>query len=131
MQDIRQLLEKDGVNILLHAPMDEMDCVKELIDNLEALHVAEVKVDLLITTLRRYDVKQHIDTISAMKWSQGNNVLSDSEGNEIIQIPLLRVKYEWEASQVVDWYNQRAARVLQNLVIPYIHICNLRNNLWT
>lgn len=112
-ENIRQLFEKEGKYILLHAPMDEERCVEALLKNLEALRRARIKVDLLVTSLRRWDYPQYNFTLKKMDWKDLGDKLVDADGDELTQIPLIRVKYEWNHTTVVDWYNQKSARLLQ------------------
>ena len=114
-ENIRQLFEKEGKYILLHAPMDDERCVEALLKNLEALRQAGIKVDLLVSTLRRLDNSQYNRTLNKMNWKELGDKLVDADGNELVQIPLLRVKYEWNHTTVVGWYNQKSARLLQIL----------------
>ena len=95
--------------------MDDERCVEALLKNLEALRQAGIKVDLLISTLRRRDDPQYNRTLNKMNWKELGDKLVDADGNELVQIPLIRVKYEWNHTMVVGWYNQKSARLLQIL----------------
>ena len=116
--DISQLFTKSGFNILLHAPMDTPGCVGKLVEFFRKLCHTGKKVDLLVTTLRRYDDLQHNATLNAMGWTENDIILADENGEEIIQIPLLKVKHESTDNkvEVIERYNKTASRLLQNIV---------------
>ena len=115
-EDIRQLFVKDGLNFLIYAPMDDSQCVNGLKQLIDGIRQSGKKIDYLVTTLRRYDDSQHQYTLQEMGWTESGISLQDSDGQEIIQMPLLRVKYEWDKEGVVDWYGQRVAKLLQTIV---------------
>ncbi|MBQ7517304.1 MAG: hypothetical protein IJU13_02605 [Bacteroidales bacterium] len=122
--DIQQVFvnSSSGIRILLHAPMDNELLASKLISNIESLKMMGKRIDFLITSLRRFDSLYpngrniHCKTIQLMNWRCKGDDLLDLDGQEIIQIPLLNVKNESDKDRVVEWYNQRAAKLLQILV---------------
>jgi len=120
-EDIKQLFVRSGLRCLLWAPMD--DCYhRGLLKGLiERINQTGRKIDYLITTLRRYDDREYELTLHEMGWSESGADLLDSDGQEIIQIPVLRVKHELvDHKEIVHWYNTRVAKLLQTLFASII-----------
>ena len=120
-QDIKQLFVKADVRCLLWAPMDIGDCLKSLKELFEKIKRSSQKVNYLITTLRRFDDPQYQLTLREMGWRESGNDLLDSEGQVIIQIPVLKVKHElYNHGRIVCWYNSRTAKLLQTIFTQVI-----------
>lgn len=114
--DICQLFVKSGLRCLLWAPMDDQYCLKSLKGMIEQIRNTGRKVDYLVTTLRRFDDTQHQLTLREMGWSESGVDLLDSDRQEIIQIPVLRVKHELnDPEKIIRWYNTMVAKQLQIL----------------
>lgn len=115
-EDIKQLFVRSGLRCLLWAPMDISSCREALKRVIEQIKNTGRKIDYLITTLRRYDDREYKMTLQEMGWSESGADLLDSDGQEILQIPMLRVKHELnDSKKVIQWYNMRVARLLQTL----------------
>ena len=115
-EDIRQFFVRSGLRCLLWAPMDDRDCLGSLKKTIERIRNTGRKIDYFITTLRRFDDSQFQLTLQKMRWSESGADLLDSDGQEILQIPMLRVKHELnDSKKIIQWYNMRVARLLQTL----------------
>lgn len=96
--------------------MDDQYCLKSLKRMIEQIRNTGRKVDYLVTTLRRFDDAQHQLTLREMGWSESGMDLLDSDRQEIIQIPVLRVKHELnDPEKIIRWYNTMVAKQLQIL----------------
>lgn len=114
--DIRQLFVKSGLRCLLWAPMDDRDCLESLKRTIERIRNTGRKIDYFITTLRRFDDSQYQLTLQEMGWSELGEDLLDSGGQEILQIPMLKVKHELkDPEKIIKWYNMRVAKLLKTL----------------
>ena len=118
-QDIRQLFVKADVRCLLWAPVDDCDCLKSLKRVIEIIKESQKAVNYLITTLRRYDDPQYKVTLQEMGWNKSGEMLLDSEGQDIIQIPVLKVRHELTEpkKEIVRWYNSMIAKLLLTIFI--------------
>lgn len=111
--DLRTLFDVNGKKILFYSATDNEECIKKLKEILNQLEVNNISPDILVTSCRRYDDTPYSIMLKEMNWREEVDNLIDKEGNEIIQIPVLRVKYEWDYDGVVKWYNNLTARLLQ------------------
>ena len=110
--DLRTLLNVNGKKILFCSATDDEECIMILKDILNQLAVNQLYPDILVTSCRRYDDTPYPIMIREMGWREDGKMLFDKDGHEIIQIPLLRAKYE-HGLEVIDWYNELTARQLQ------------------
>lgn len=114
--DLRTLFFVNGKRILFYSATDNEDCIKGLKNTLTQLSLAHASPDILVTSCRRFDDKVQKTLLDGMKWHASNNLLFDNSGNEIIQIPVLRVRHELNSQSVIEWYNSLTAHLLQKVL---------------
>lgn len=118
MQDCEVLLcDARGRKVLIHTATDDGDCVNALKANID--DVGSANIDVLITSCRRFDdwMRGNMCTILGWSKSSNGNSIFDSAGRPILEIPLLRVKYESNQTAVVDWYQEH----INNTVWHILH----------
>ena len=114
--DIRKVYKKGTTVFYLHSDMDELNCIIALQDNLSKLASKGIKVDMLITTCRRFDDSMHNTTLQIMNWSEREGELFDCQGQKIIRIPLIKAKYSDNNKAVIEKYAQCAATLALNII---------------
>lgn len=109
--------------ILLHAPTDDEMCIDNLCNNLEALANDNISPNILITTCRRFDDQMRRYECGQMGWVPATStydLLNDSHGHPILEIPLLRIRYD-AFDPVNAWYKAHINRNVQQILLhsPY------------
>ena len=122
VRDCEILLEKNGKYVLVHAATDDAKCVGRLHDNLDLLATEGTRVDVLLTSCRRFDDPMRRTMAGIMGWSGSLswNVLSDTLGRPIQEFPLLHIRYDHFPS-VDAWYKLHACTSVRLLLkgAPY------------
>ncbi len=123
--DIEVLLSKsDGKRILIHSAIDVPVCVNNLCENLETLKKEGNSPDILITTCRYICDDMREMQCNKLGWKPGasDDVLIDSDGHPILEIPLLRICPERPDKEMVEkWYHEHINRLVQHILCldPY------------
>lgn len=104
--DLRTLFQKEGHSVMFHSATDDAENISILKENLIDLEWKGIIPDILVTTCRRFDDDNAQTMHKTLGWKRSGHKLYNAEGEEIIQIPVLRVKYEWDKDGVIEWYNE-------------------------
>lgn len=110
--------------ILVHSGTDDDECIKPLCENLDTLANEGNLPDILITTCRRPDDDTRKYLCSRMGWTPATptdyDVLNDLDGHPILEIPLIRIKYD-AFEPVNSWYKEHINRVVRHILLhaPY------------
>lgn len=114
--DLKTLFRSGEKTILFHAATDDGDCIQELKTNLDSLAARKMLPDLLVTTCRRFDDENAQILLNTMEWKRKGNKVFDTEGNEIIQVPVIPVKYDRKKNEIIEWYNELTSDVVCNFI---------------
>lgn len=115
--DLVTVFDVNGKRVLFVSATDDSECINRLKNTLDELAQKRYSIDILVTSCRRFDSEQFNLMVKTMNWNVRGRLLYDSGNEEIIQIPLLSVKYESAYNDVVDWYNLLSANLLTNVVL--------------
>lgn len=116
-----EVLLSSKKQILIHSATDDRECIDNLRENLDTL---DNKLDILITTCRRFDDDTRKWQCEKMGWkpddTEGYNVLHTADGHPILEVPLIRIKYD-AFEQANKWYKEHINRLVQHILLqsPY------------
>lgn len=108
--DIETLFEKEGKYVLLHSATDTCQCIDRLVENIKN---CPHPIDVLITTCRR-DNPERQYLCDQMHWTNGD-ILRDSSGCNILQIPLVRIKYDYTNARLA-WYHTTIFEIVKQIL---------------
>ncbi len=115
--DLVTVFDVNGKRVLVVSATDDSECINRLKNTLDELAQKRYSIDILVTSCRRFDSEQFNLMVKTMNWNVRGRLLYDSRNEEIVQIPLLRVKYESAYNDVVSWYNLLSANLLTKVVL--------------
>ena len=113
----------DGKLVLFHSASDNQELIAGLKNNLARLKEEGLIPDILVTSYRRFDDPNSEFMLVALGLHREGNLIFDKEGEEVFQIPLLRVRHERKyEKEVRAWYNELTSKVLQTILKQYLQI---------